>query len=53
MKKSERYYLAMCEVIDNHHLATADKLEVLEVLMDDRRTALYVERTEEENNDSV
>jgi hypothetical protein len=50
MKKSEKYYLAMCAVIDNHHMSTPDKLEVLEVLMEDRRTALYCEKQEEKTN---
>ena len=51
MKKSEKYYLAMCAVIDNHHISTADKLEVLEVLMDNRGTALYCEKQEEKTNE--
>jgi hypothetical protein len=52
MKKSERLNIAMDAVLDSEY-SNEIKLEVLEVLMEDRRTALYVERTEEENNDSV
>lgn len=53
MKKSEKYRLAMCAVLENSYLTTTDKLEILDVLMDDRRTALFTEKRGETENESV
>lgn len=46
MKKSERLFLAMLCVLDSGYDAE-DRLEILETLMDDRKTALFVEQSEE------
>ena len=47
MKKSNLYQLAMCAVIDSK-LDSELKLEILELLMDDKRTAEWSEKREEE-----
>lgn len=47
MKKSEQYYYAMLAVL-NSEFKDDVKLEVLEQLIDDRKTALFVEKREEE-----
>ena len=46
MKKSEHLYHAMLAVLDSAFSADV-RLEVLDLLMDERRTALYVEKREE------
>lgn len=47
MKKSERYYKAMMAVI-NSTINAADKLEILETLMEDRRVAEFTEKRDAE-----
>lgn len=48
MKKSELYQLAMLSVVDDESIEAADKLEVVEVLMNDKRIAEWSEKQEEE-----
>ena len=48
MKKSEHLYCAMLSVLDNTRFSAEARLEVLELLMDERKTALFVEKREEE-----
>lgn len=48
MKKSEKYYAAMMCVLDSN-MFNEHKLDILEQLMDDRKTALFVEQREEED----
>ena len=43
MKKSEKLYLAMKCVVDNHILSADEKLAVLEVLHGERLLALWSE----------
>ena len=52
MKKSERYYKAMMAVI-NSTINAADKLEILETLMEDRRVAEYTEKQEAKKENEV
>lgn len=47
MKKSEHLYHAMLAVLDSAFSAEV-RLGVLELLMDERKTALFVEKREEE-----
>ena len=47
MKQSERYYKAMLAVI-NSTMNAADKLEILETLMEDRRVAEFTENRDAE-----
>ena len=46
MKKSEAYYKAMMAIAAST-MNVAEKLEILEVLMDDRRVAEFTEKREE------
>ena len=46
MKKSEHLYYAMLAVLDSAFSADV-RLEVLELLMDQRKMALFVEKREE------
>ena len=48
MKKSEALKLAMFAVLGYDAIGKADKLEVLKVLIDEERIALYSEKEEEE-----
>lgn len=48
MKKSETYYKAMLAVVTST-MNAPDKLEILEVLMEDRRVAEFTEKREEGN----
>jgi hypothetical protein len=48
MKKSERYQLAMLSVVDDESIEAADKLEIVETLMNDKRIAEWSEKQEEE-----
>lgn len=50
MKKSEKLYYAMLSVMESE-FNNDIKLEVLEELMDDRKTALFVEQRDEEKED--
>ena len=48
MKKSHKYYAAMICVVNNHSLSAAEKLEIIEQLMQDKTVAEFVEKKEEE-----
>lgn len=48
MKNSQKYHMAMVAVIDCFHIGVEDKIKVLELLMDQKSVAEYVERKEEE-----
>lgn len=48
MKKSELYKLAVLSVIHDNSLDPEDKLDVMELLMNDRRVAEWSEKQEEE-----
>ena len=50
MKKSQMYNLAMIAVM-NCGLDDEEKLEVLELLMDNKSVALYTERQEAEKSE--
>ena len=47
MRKSERYILAMCAVIDDPDMLPTTKIEVLETLMADKRLAEFAEEAAE------
>lgn len=47
MTDSKKYKLAMFAVLKYVDISADDKLEVLELLMSDRRTALYSEERQE------
>lgn len=51
MKKSERYYMAMCAVVDDESISAEDKLEIMETLMEAKSVAEYVERQEAEKGE--
>lgn len=51
MKNSEKYYHAMLCVLQSG-ISSDRKLEILELLMDDRKTALFVEKREEEKKEN-
>lgn len=46
MKKSDIYQLAMLAVVDSEDIEAHDKLEVVEVLMNDKRVAEWSEKQE-------
>ena len=48
MKKSEIYQLAMEVVVDCMQLSPKKKIEIVNVLLDNKNVAEYVERQEEE-----
>jgi hypothetical protein len=48
MKKSERYYIAMCAVVDDESISAEDKLDIVATLMEDKSIAEYLERQEAE-----
>ena len=48
MKKSELYKLAMLSVMNDNSLDPEDKLEVVELLMNDKRVSEWSEKQEEE-----
>lgn len=50
MKKSELYKLAVLSVIHDNSLDPDDKLEVVELLIDQKSTAAWCEKREEEKN---
>lgn len=43
MKKSMAYHMAMLSVLDDKGLSVASKLEIIEVLIADKRLAIYSE----------
>lgn len=47
MKKSEKYQLALCAVIDSNRIPTEDKVDVVEMLLEAKSVAEYTERQEE------
>ncbi len=47
MKKSEIYHLAQIAVINTATIAPESKLEILDVLMNDEKVAIYFEEQEE------
>lgn len=49
MKKSERYQIAMIAVVTNNNINAADKLEIIETLMDNKSVAEWNESKEEQN----
>lgn len=49
MKKSELYNLAMDALLDSGY-SNDIKIEVMELLIDNRSTALFTEKREEEKN---
>ena len=51
MKKSEHLYYAMLAVMDSAFSAEI-RLDVLELLMDHRKTALFIEEREEEEQEA-
>lgn len=53
MKKSDAYNMAMAAVIRDDELGMGDTLEVLSVLMDDRRSAVWQEKREEKTDEPV
>ena len=48
MKKSEKYHMAMCAVLEHLEMRTTHKLEVLEELMAEKRMAEMMEARAEE-----
>ena len=48
MSKSEAYRLAIAKVIEANTVRTLDKVDVLEVLFDDYKSAKWSEKTEAE-----
>ena len=50
MKKSEKQYIAMLCVRDSAY-SEEIRLDVLKLLMDERDTALFIEKREEEKED--
>lgn len=50
MKKSEQYKMAMAAVILEDSLDMDETLEILETLMDDKRSAEWSEKWEAEKN---
>lgn len=53
MKESDALKLAQMAVVDCQHFKAVEKLEIIEVLMDKEKLALYVERELEKNNETV
>lgn len=51
MKKSEHLYCAMLAVLDNTKFSAEVRLDVLKLLMDERDTALFVEKLEAEKEE--
>ena len=43
MKKSMAYHMALLSVLDDKGLSTASKLEIIEVLIADKRMAIWTE----------
>ena len=50
MKKSELYTSAMVAVLDSERFAVCEKLDILEVLMEERRLAKFGEEREAEKD---
>lgn len=46
MKKSEIYHLAQIAVINSPSISPEGKIEVIQILLEDERVALYVEGQE-------
>jgi hypothetical protein len=46
MKKSERYHLAMCAVLNSGSISTEGKLEIIETLMEAKNVAVFTEKSE-------
>ena len=53
MKKSAVYNLAIMSIIEDQRIETCVKPEILEVLMEDKKVALWSEKQEEQKNESV
>ena len=50
MKKSDAYKAAMCAVLKDTSLTSADSLEIIRVLLEDEKLALYIEERDEKEN---
>ena len=53
MKRSAIYNLAIMAVIEDQHIDTCIKADVIETLLDDRKLAKWNEDQEAKNNESV
>ena len=53
MKESDALKLAQMAVVDCQHYKAVEKLEIIAVLMDRERVALFVEQEREKNNEAV
>lgn len=47
MKKSQKYHMAMIAVVNSNLLVDVDKLDVLELLIQDKNMAEYLEEPKE------
>ncbi len=53
MKKSEIYHLAQIAVVTSPTISPENKLEILRVLIAEENLALYCEKEDESNGESV
>lgn len=49
MKKSKRYYIAILAVINSTAINAAEKIEIIETLLDNKGTAEWCEKQEGQN----